>query len=396
MEQGGMVEPTISKIFYRVLKDRCLRPDGSRALVVDVGANFGWFAILAARLGCRVIAYEPVPHFRWFLEYNVHINGLSHRVDVRAAAVSNQTSQALRMVVPSTGIWGTAGLGGLNIDHAIEGKKEEIQVPSVRLEDEVKEDVLLMKVDVEGWEYAVIQGAEGLLSKYNNNNVENIVMEYSPGVPERHMMVEEEMETVRMLARFMHRGYRIGHIGSGSDDLGSWGEPVQPMREVTLDNLKYDMTDLRMWKNRTLGCPPREELAQYAVWTSCNQIPEDLSPRSFRATFQHNTNVWVARGASLEDHLQLSGAVGVVDLQAPPSRWMSTTGQNTGLGCAWCDMDPVWQVRSRCPCTQPAVCGPEQETVERLAAQGLLASNYVLTETAAAVLGLAEEPRGVA
>ena len=27
--------------------------DRSRELVVDVGANFGWFAVLAPRLGCR-------------------------------------------------------------------------------------------------------------------------------------------------------------------------------------------------------------------------------------------------------------------------------------------------------------------------------------------------------
>lgn len=35
----------------------------------------------------RVIAFEPVPHFRAFLEYNVDVNGLRHIVDVRPSVV---------------------------------------------------------------------------------------------------------------------------------------------------------------------------------------------------------------------------------------------------------------------------------------------------------------------
>jgi FkbM family methyltransferase len=58
------------------------------------------------------------------------------------------------------------------------GENVKILVPSVRLEDVVKEDVLLLKVDVEGWEWSVLKGAAGLISGFN---VENIIMEYSPG-----------------------------------------------------------------------------------------------------------------------------------------------------------------------------------------------------------------------
>ena len=58
------------------------------------------------------------------------------------------------------------------------GNNVNISVPSVRLEDVVKEDVLLMKVDVEGWEWSVFKGAAGLIRDYK---VENVIMEYSPG-----------------------------------------------------------------------------------------------------------------------------------------------------------------------------------------------------------------------
>ena len=58
------------------------------------------------------------------------------------------------------------------------GRNENLTVNSVTLDNAVREDVLLMKIDVEGWEWSVIKGAAGLLKEFN---VENIIMEYSPG-----------------------------------------------------------------------------------------------------------------------------------------------------------------------------------------------------------------------
>jgi hypothetical protein len=72
-----------SKIWYWQLKDKCIKPDGSRALVVDVGGNFGWYSLFAASLGCRVIAWEPVPHFRDFFLYGVALNNFTHLIQVQ-------------------------------------------------------------------------------------------------------------------------------------------------------------------------------------------------------------------------------------------------------------------------------------------------------------------------
>ena len=57
--------------------------------MLDVGANFGYYAIYAALLGCRVIAWEPVPLFRAYLAQAVALNNVSHLVEVRHAAVSD-------------------------------------------------------------------------------------------------------------------------------------------------------------------------------------------------------------------------------------------------------------------------------------------------------------------
>jgi hypothetical protein len=62
----GTVEPLMSHIAYHVLHAPCQKgsssisqPVGATAaaaaggLMLDVGANFGWYSIMAAMLGCR-------------------------------------------------------------------------------------------------------------------------------------------------------------------------------------------------------------------------------------------------------------------------------------------------------------------------------------------------------
>lgn len=173
-EAAGLIERSITKIFYHIFRARCMagakaagaeNSDG-RALFVDVGANFGWFSLLGAAMGCRVVAFEPVPHFHAFFEYSAHLNGFMPLIDMRSSVVANASGSDLELVVPSKGIWGTAGIGGLNIDPAIRGNtNERLVVRSVALDDVIKEDVLLLKVDVEGWEWSVMAGAKRLLER---------------------------------------------------------------------------------------------------------------------------------------------------------------------------------------------------------------------------------------
>ncbi len=67
----------------------------------------------------RVLAFEPVPHFFAFFEYSMHLNGLASSITIRKNIVSNVRNSLVEMFVPSHGIWGTAGIGGLNIDQNI-------------------------------------------------------------------------------------------------------------------------------------------------------------------------------------------------------------------------------------------------------------------------------------
>lgn len=44
--------------------------------------QFGYYSLLAASMGCRVVAWEPVPFFAAFFKYGLLRNNLTHLVQV--------------------------------------------------------------------------------------------------------------------------------------------------------------------------------------------------------------------------------------------------------------------------------------------------------------------------
>jgi FkbM family methyltransferase len=74
---------------------RASKPD---AVVLDVGANIGWWTIpLARRLargGGRVVAFEPVPANRARLEWAIAANAVGAHVQVAAVALGDQPASS--------------------------------------------------------------------------------------------------------------------------------------------------------------------------------------------------------------------------------------------------------------------------------------------------------------
>ena len=131
------------------------------AVFVDVGANIGYFTVLAAdRVGDSggVFAFEPDPENFSLLQANLNLNGVQRQVEAVRAALSDEE-----------------GEGGLYLsednlgDHQIYSAgevRERIPVPLVKggeyLQDRV-ERLDLLKVDTQGSEYRVMSGLMPLL-----------------------------------------------------------------------------------------------------------------------------------------------------------------------------------------------------------------------------------------
>lgn len=142
------------------LSKRIRRRSRAGGVLVDVGANAGYFSLLwlATRPENRVIAFEAAPLPRALLRRNLEENGLASRARVDDRAVGSRNGKmAFDPGPPEQSSW-----GGL----APAGGGRSIEVDVVRLEHAVPPDVevAVLKIDVEGADAWVLEGAESLLA----------------------------------------------------------------------------------------------------------------------------------------------------------------------------------------------------------------------------------------
>jgi len=129
-----------------------LRPDD---LFVDIGANIGSYSVIAAGVcGARTTAIEPVPATADALAANIALNDLGRLVTVQRCAVG-ESRGTVRL---------STALDCMN--HVLNiGEAEPAQeIPQITL-DELLDGARpsLLKIDVEGYEYAVLRGARDTL-----------------------------------------------------------------------------------------------------------------------------------------------------------------------------------------------------------------------------------------
>ncbi|WP_294534533.1 FkbM family methyltransferase [uncultured Rhodoblastus sp.] len=149
-----------------------LRGEGT---LVDIGANIGTISAPVARTGSKVIAIEMVPENCLRLHHLVLANKFTNMRVIGAAASKYDG------MIKYTGseAWGHVEDAPGNAT-AVCFKLDTI-IYSLELEDFIKSP-LAIKIDVEGHEFAVFEGAVGLLAKYRPPVVfESIEIEGRPG-----------------------------------------------------------------------------------------------------------------------------------------------------------------------------------------------------------------------
>lgn len=138
--------------------------------VIDVGANIGYFTLELARLvgpGGRVVAIEPEPANFDLLRANCAINDLEW-VDFLRAACDREDG------IANLHISGDANLGA----HRAHGGKGDVTAPKYRLDSILDPTVPIgfIKVDVEGMDHRVIEGALGTMQRWRCG----ALVEFSP------------------------------------------------------------------------------------------------------------------------------------------------------------------------------------------------------------------------
>jgi FkbM family methyltransferase len=162
-------------------------------IVIDIGANLGWHSLHAAKYDAveQIVAFEPDAFNAWLFERNLAINRID-KVVVQACAVGAERGLArLYRYKPSNkgrhSVLKDYGLGSrlvpmVDIDSAI----DSLGLGGRR--------VLLIKVDVEGYEPSVIAGATQTLRR-----TDALITEYSPSLSRSGNLSTDEM-TSRLVA----------------------------------------------------------------------------------------------------------------------------------------------------------------------------------------------------
>jgi len=195
----GVWEPDVTAYI-----SRALRPGDT---IIDVGANHGAFALLAAGIvgaSGRVVGVEALPSMAASLRGNIAENrrrrGLALApIDVIVAAASDRTGELTIYEGPFENLGRTTTL-------AERGERAAATVPCAPLADLVDADALraarLIKIDVEGAEPAVLAGLAPALDALRDD-VE-IMVELSP-----HWWPDGAPDPSMVLAPYLAAGFRV-------------------------------------------------------------------------------------------------------------------------------------------------------------------------------------------
>jgi FkbM family methyltransferase len=133
---------------------------------VDVGANAGAYTVLASKvIGSNSTAFEPIPETSNLLSDQVQINRIENIVEIKNMGVGDKQDELLF----------TNDSGAMNRVSLNDEAENTIRIKVTTLDSELNKDTnYFLKIDVEGYEYNVIEGASDLLA---SNKVSAIIIE---------------------------------------------------------------------------------------------------------------------------------------------------------------------------------------------------------------------------
>lgn len=181
---------------------------GAGGLMVEVGANIGYFSLLWAGLNenNQVYAFEPSPRNLDLLRSSINLNGLGQRIHVLPVAAGQEISVAHFDLGPEE----QTGWGGIVL--ASHGRTMPVVV--VRLDDLFNQEIDILKIDVEGADTWVLEGCERLLRE---KKIRRIF--YEQNKPRLRALGIAEGQSEAFLEGL---GYRVSPLTGVEADVVEW------------------------------------------------------------------------------------------------------------------------------------------------------------------------------
>lgn len=141
--------------------------EGTDGTFYDVGANTGFYSILVGKLAprCRIRSFEPVPSIAQMFRENLAANHVS--ADLHEVALSDRCGTAEIYFPPDDhGLIETSATLSASFNRG--GIMTSTMVPTQTLDDmseSTGDTVDFIKIDVEGFEHAVLRGARQVVER---------------------------------------------------------------------------------------------------------------------------------------------------------------------------------------------------------------------------------------
>ncbi|WP_274914799.1 FkbM family methyltransferase [Streptomyces sp. WZ-12] len=221
----GLWEPHLSHWLRRRL-----RPGDA---FIDVGANIGYFSLLAAHLvgpEGKVVSIEAMPTFHRRLEQHLALNDLGNVRTVNAAVSDAQ--RTLTFILASSRNMGAASIVPYDGPAEITLDVEAQPLPALVKPEEIAA-ARVIKIDVEGAEGAVVRGLEPLLARLRPDA--EITVEVTPERMARlgdsldellDTMARHGFHTYRLPNSYAAGGYPASLPASAASAAVRWRGPV--------------------------------------------------------------------------------------------------------------------------------------------------------------------------
>lgn len=130
-----------------------------RRTMLDIGGHVGLWSMHLSRYFEKVIAFEPVPVMQRCFELNMNNpqHPVAANVELRRYGLGDENTELMISFEKDNS--GHTHVESDDPDRKIAGA-ELIPVTIKRLDDEIFENIDAVKIDVEGFEFAVLKGAE--------------------------------------------------------------------------------------------------------------------------------------------------------------------------------------------------------------------------------------------
>ena len=147
------------------------------AIIIDIGANIGYYSLLSAAMGYTCYSFEPDPSNFEKLNSSIKLNNFDNKIKLYKNALSNKANET---IILSTVAGSIVNHGCLTVlKDFISTSRNTVQCVTLKLDDVINknDNILLIKIDVEGFEPEVIEGSLELIK---SGNIQHILIEISP------------------------------------------------------------------------------------------------------------------------------------------------------------------------------------------------------------------------